>query len=322
MTQRTRTILIALVGVVVVALGLYVFAMRDRDPGVAVREDRLRVVATTTVVGDLVRNIGGEHVEVTTLMGPGIDPHTYKPSEGDVATMSRAQAVFYIGHFLEGAMTEVFKQMMRQGVPTLGLAECIPTDRLLPAGADFPGVYDPHVWGDVGLWKIAAGCVRDKLAQLDPARADVYRRQAEQYLSQLAELDAYLRARAAEVPEERRVLITAHDAFQYFGRAYGFKDEVHGVLGVTTEAEAGVADIRELARFIYERRVPAIFPETTVPRRVVEAVVEAARAMGSPVRLGEALYSDALGGPGGPTETYIGMMRHNMNTVVAALKER
>jgi manganese/zinc/iron transport system substrate-binding protein len=312
--------LLLVAGVAVLGLGVYLFAMRETRPGPAAREDRLRVVATTTIIGDLVRSIGGDQVELTVLMGPGIDPHTYKASEGEVATMSRAQAVFYIGHFLEGQMTEVFKQMMRRGVPTLGVAECLPVELLLPAGADYPGVYDPHIWGDVRLWRRAAGCVRDRLVQLDPARADDYRRQTEHYLKALDELDAHLRARAAELPADRRALITAHDAFQYFGKAYGFGVEVRGVLGLTTEAEAGVADIRELASFIAGRRVPAIFPETTIPRRVVEAVVEAARAQGSTVRLGGELFSDALGDPSSPAGTYVGMMRHNMGTIVAALQ--
>jgi manganese/zinc/iron transport system substrate-binding protein len=312
--------LIAVAVIVLVGVGINTLARREDRPERAAVEDRLRVVATTTIVGDLVRNIGGDRIDLTVLMGPGIDPHTYKPSEGDVATMSRAQAVFYIGHFLEGQMTEVFKQMMRRGIPTLGAAECIPTEMLLPAGADYPGVYDPHIWGDVALWKRAAGCVRDKLVQIDPGGADTYRKQTERYLKELDELDAHLRARAAEIPADRRVLISAHDAFQYFGKAYGFGLEVRGVLGLTTEAEAGIADIRELARFITERRVPAIFPETTVPPRVVQAVVEAARTLGSTVRLGGELFSDALGDPGSPTGTYVGMMRHNMDTIVAALK--
>jgi manganese/zinc/iron transport system substrate-binding protein len=320
MMRTRRKGLLAVAGIVLLGLGVYIFGTRETRPAPASRDDRLRIVATTTIIGDLVRNVGGDQVELTVLMGPGIDPHTYKPSEGEVATMSRAQAVFYIGHFLEGQMTEVFKQMMRRGLPTLGVAECVPSEMLLPAGADYPGVYDPHIWGDVALWKRAAICARDKLVQIDPARADAYRRQTEQYLRQLDELDAHLRARAAELPAHRRVLITAHDAFQYFGKAYGFGLEVRGVLGLTTEAEAGIADVRDLARFIAGRRVPAIFPETTIPRRVVEAVVEAARAQGSTVRLGGELFSDALGDPGSPAGTYVGMMKHNMDTIVAALK--
>ncbi len=275
----------------------------------------LNIIATTTIVGDLVRQIGGTYVQVTTLMGPGVDPHLYKASAGDVRRMSQADAVFYGGLDLEGKMTEVFEQMRRRGVPTYAVAECVPEEQRIPVGE---GLFDPHVWFDVRLWQIAAQCTRDALIELDPEHAQAYREQAAAYLEALQDLEAFVRARIAEIPPEKRVLITAHDAFGYFGRAYGI--EVRGLLGVSTAAEAGTGDVQELARFIVERRIPAIFVESSIPERFVRAVQEAVRARGYAVEIGGELFSDALGDPGTPAGTYIGMVKHNVNTIVEALK--
>jgi len=280
------------------------------------KSERLSVVATTTIVADLVRSIGGDDVEVVSLMGAGVDPHLYKPSAGDVRRMAEARAVFYNGLHLEGKMGEVFEQMGRRGVPALAVAECVPGDRLIGTGG-FGGIHDPHVWFDVTLWNDAAGCVRDALVELDPAHEAGFRSRAATYGQQLEDLDAWIREQIATIPEELRILVTAHDAFSYFGRAYGV--EVRGLLGISTVAEAGAADVQELAGFIAERGLPAVFVETSVPERYVMALREAVAARGHSVAVGGSLYSDALGGAGTDAATYVGTVRANVTTVVAAL---
>lgn len=276
---------------------------------------RIRAVATTGMVADLVARVGGERVAVTGLMGPGVDPHLYKASEGDVIRMAAADVVFYNGLHLEGKMGEVFERM-GGGVRTVAVTDGVARERLLRP-PEFAGAYDPHVWFDVTLWMEAAGTVADALIAMDPAHADRYRADAKRYLEELAALDAYVRRRAEEVPPRRRVLITAHDAFNYFGRAYGFT--VRGLQGISTAAEAGAADIQDLARLIVTNRIPAAFVETSVPPRYIEALKEAVEARGFDLEIGGNLYSDALGEPGTPAGTYAGMVRHNIDTIVAAL---
>ena len=278
-------------------------------------ERRVRVVATTGMIADIVRQVGGDRVQVTGLMGPGVDPHLYKASEGDVGTLATADIIFYNGLHLESKMGDVFAQM-RGRVPTVAVAEALDTAVLLTP-PEFKGAHDPHVWMDVTLWKVAVERTRDALAELDTAHARQYRADAARYLTELDSLDAYVRAQVARLPAERRVLVTAHDAFNYFGRAYAF--DVRGLQGLSTATEAGTADVRALAEFIRERGLPAIFVETSISPRTIEAVQAATRALGHDVRIGGALYSDALGNPGSPAGTYIGMIRHNVDTIVAAL---
>lgn len=275
----------------------------------------VRAVATTGMVADLVARIGGERVRVRALMGPGIDPHSYKASEGDVQRLQAADVVFYNGLHLEARLAHVFARMHGR-IQTVAVAAAIPPDRLLRA-ADGGEAVDPHVWFDVSLWRLAAARVGEALAALDPAHAGDYAGRLTACLAELDSLDAYVRARAASLPEARRVLITAHDAFGYFGRAYGF--EVLGLQGISTAAEAGTADVQRLAALIAERGVPALFAETSVSPRAIEAVRAAARARGREVSLGGALYSDALGAAGTPAGSYDGMVRHNIDTIVAGL---
>lgn len=276
----------------------------------------LEVVATTTVVADLVRHVAGENVALVSLMGPGVDPHLYKPSAGDVRRMGSARIVFYNGLHLEGKMGEVLAQMGSRGVETVAVAGCLPESTLIASEA-FSGVHDPHVWFDVGLWRQAADCVRDALVEVDPANAEGYRSRADSYVAELSELDAWVRQQIERVRPENRVLVTAHDAFSYFGRAYGI--EVRGLMGISTAAEAATADVQQLAEFIAERRVPAIFLESSVTPRYIEALRQAVVARGFDVALGGSLYSDALGDPGGSAGTYVGMVRANVETIVAAL---
>jgi manganese/zinc/iron transport system substrate-binding protein len=297
--------------VVVAASAMGCGGTPDRQSG-----ERVRIVATTTVVGNLVGAIAGPDAQLEVLMGPGIDPHLYKASAGDVGRMSSAQIIFYNGLHLEGKMAEVLEGIDRRGVRTVAVAECLPTERLLPLEG-FAGLYDPHVWFDVGLWSEAMGCIAEELAALDPPHAEGYRARAAELLQELAALDDEVRRRVSVLPEERRVLVTAHDAFSYFGRAYGF--EVRGLLGVSTAAEAGTADVQSLAGFIVERGVPAIFVETSVPPRFVQALQEAVAARGFEVAVGGELYSDSLGDPGTPAATYAGTVRANLEVLLSAL---
>ena len=277
---------------------------------------QIRVVATTGMITDIAREVGGERVAVTGLMGPGVDPHLYKASEGNVILMAEADVIFYNGLHLEGKMTEVFEKMGGR-IPTVAVTDGIDRELLLRP-PEFEGAYDPHVWFDVTLWMKAVEKAADGLAGIDPVHAESYRKNASAYLEKLDALHRYVQARAEELPPERRVLITAHDAFNYFGRAYRF--EVRGLQGVSTVTEAGTGDIRALALFLVERRIPAVFVETSISPRYIEALREAVEARGYTVRIGGGLYSDAMGDPGTPAGTYIGMVRHNIDTVVDALK--
>jgi manganese/zinc/iron transport system substrate-binding protein len=249
-------------------------------------------------------------------MGPNVDPHLYRPTEGDVTRMTGADVIFYNGLHLEGKMAEVLEQVERQGIAAEPVAEAVPEARRL-APPEFEGNYDPHVWMDVQLWREAARAVAVQLAALDTAHAAGYTERLAAYTARLDSLDGWVRGRVAEVPESQRVLVTAHDAFNYFGRAYGF--EVRGLQGISTATEAGTADVQELARFVAERRIPAMFVESSISPRSIQAVQEAVQARGFNVRIGGSLYSDALGSPGSGAETYEGMIRHNVNTIVDAL---
>lgn len=281
------------------------------------REDdgRLDAVATTGMIADIVGRVGGERVRVQGLMGPGIDPHLYRASAGDVRTLSGADIVFYNGLHLEAAMGDVLEQM-RGTIQTVAVTDGIDRGELL-APPEFKGAYDPHVWFDVRLWMQAVEAVERALSARDSAGASTYRANARAYLAELDSLHRWAQARTREVPAERRVLVTAHDAFNYFGRAYGF--EVKGLQGISTVAEAGTADVQELADLIVARRIPAIFIETSIPRRTIAAVQSAARSRGFEPRIGSPLFSDAMGDAGTPEGTYVGMVRHNVSAIVDGL---
>jgi manganese/zinc/iron transport system substrate-binding protein len=281
----------------------------------AVDDGRLSVVATIGMIGDAAERIGGDRVRVTSLMGPGVDPHLYKARAGDVRRLSRADLVLYNGLHLEAAMGEVLEEL-GQRQRTVAVSTSIDRSRLM-SPPEFGGSFDPHIWFDVGLWSEAVGRIGQALVEADPEHAAEYSSRLAAYLEELAELDAWIRSRVATVPPARRVLITAHDAFGYFGRAYDF--EVMGLQGISTTAEAGTSDVQRLAAMIVARRIPAVFVETSIPRRTIEAVQAAVSARGFNVAIGGELYSDALGDAGTPEGSYIGMVRHNVETIVAGL---
>ena len=309
---------IAVVGLVVLlAAGCRQTGGQDGPPDFSDRT--IQIVTTTSMIADLVSVIGGERVEVEGLMGPGVDPHLYKASEGDVARMAGADVIFYNGLHLEGKMTEVFEQMAGRDIPTIAIAEGAVPDSLLLESTLFTGNFDPHIWFDVALWRRAAQYVADRLSRLDPTHAATYEANAAAYLDALDALDAYVRGEAVRVPEAQRVIVTSHDAFGYFGRAYGF--EVAGLQGISTAVEAGTADVQELADMVASRQIPAMFVESSVSPRGIEAVREAVRARGFEVAIGGTLYGDALGAAGSAAGTYLGMVRHNIDTIVAALTQ-
>jgi manganese/zinc/iron transport system substrate-binding protein len=273
----------------------------------------LEVVTTIGMLADAVENIGAERVTVEALMGPGVDPHLYKASEGDVQRLADADLVIFGGLHLEAKLADVLERIGERGAAATAALD---RDRLL-APPEFKGQYDPHVWFDVALWADVVRHVRDTLIERDPAGRSTYTRNAKRYLAELADLDTEVRRDLAAIPRDRRVLITAHDAFNYFGRAYDL--DVRGLQGISTATEAGTADVRKLAEFIAQRRIPTLFVESSVSPRAIEAVREAVQARGFDVAVGESLFSDAMGDEGTPEGTYVGMVRHNVRAIVEGL---
>ncbi|MEM7792372.1 MAG: zinc ABC transporter substrate-binding protein [Verrucomicrobiota bacterium] len=281
-------------------------------------KENYSIVSTVGMITDIVRNIAGDHASVKGIIGEGVDPHLYKPTRSDVVALSEADVVFYNGLLLEGKMTDVLVRVATSGKPVKAVTEAIleESDYLMEKddGSEYT---DPHVWMDVGGWIQAVPVVANTLAVYDPANADDYLARAESYIKELEALDAYAREALASIPESQRVLVTAHDAFGYLGRAYGI--EVRGIQGITTESEAGVRDLEELVDFIVERRIPAVFVESSVADKNVRALVEGAKARDHRVIIGGELFSDAMGQPGTYEGTYIGMIDHNVTTIANAL---
>jgi manganese/zinc/iron transport system substrate-binding protein len=294
---------------------LSVFTLAPAKPGSA-QGDPIRVVTTVGMIGDAVRNIGGDRVEVINLMGPGVDPHLYKPTAGDVSDLEDADMIFYGGLELEGRMTETFEMIARSGKPTVPVTEEIPVEYLRQP-PEFKGKYDPHVWFDVTLWMWAVNTISKHLQAHSPDDAAMFQTNTDAYQAQIRQLDTYVRDQVARIPEQNRILVTAHDAFGYFGQQYGI--EVHGLQGTSTATEASASDVQALTDLIVSRQVPAIFVESSVPPATIEAVREACRAQGWEVIIGEPLFSDAMGEDGTPEGTYIGMVTHNVDAIVSAL---
>ncbi|NQX86705.1 MAG: zinc ABC transporter substrate-binding protein [Flavobacteriaceae bacterium] len=280
-----------------------------------INSNQLQVVTTTTMITDLVSNIGGTHINVNGLMGTGVDPHLYKASEGDVSKLVNADIIFFNGLHLEGKLVEIFEKMKHK--TPIALAESL--DKNVLIGSDyFASNYDPHVWFNIDYFKQFAVRVASVLSEKDPKNAKAYKTNLNTYLSQLKTLEIKIDNTIKTLPKPQRILVTAHDAFNYFGKHYGF--EVVGLQGLSTATEAGVQDVQKLAAFIIEKQVKAIFIESSVPRRTIEALQAAVNDKGHHVTIGGTLYSDALGNPGTSEGTYIGMFEHNVNTIVNALK--
>jgi manganese/zinc/iron transport system substrate-binding protein len=278
---------------------------------------KLNIVTTTTMITDLVKNIGGDSINIQGLMGSGVDPHLYKASEGDVTKLVNADIIFYNGLHLEGKLVEVFEKMGSQTKTPISLGEELDKNTLI--GSDyFASNYDPHVWFDINYFKQFAQKVTQVLSEKDPENAENYKTNETSYINKLDVLQSKLKDIIKTLPKEKRVLVTAHDAFNYFGKAYDF--EVVGLQGLSTATEAGVQDVQKLSAFIIDKKIKAIFIESSVPKRTIEALQAAVKSKGHDVIIGGTLYSDALGTTGTVEGTYIGMFEYNVNTIVNALK--
>jgi len=286
------------------------------DGGEGAGDQPLQVVTTVGMIADTARRIAGEHAQVTALMGPGVDPHLFKASESDVRRLDGADLVLYNGLHLEGKMAEILGKMGKHR-PVVAVAEVIPADQLRspPRYEDNP---DPHVWFDVTLWSQTIDPIVEQLGALDPAHAPEFEANAKAYREELAELDAWVLEQVATLPEDQRVLVTAHDAFGYFGARYGF--EVVGIQGMSTAAEAGLSDVNRVVNVVVDNELKALFVESSVPQRTVDSVVSGAAGKGHTVAIGGELFSDAMGDAGTPEGTYVGMVRHNVSSVVGALR--
>ena len=276
---------------------------------------KLNVVTTTTMITDLAKNIGGDLINLQGLMGSGVDPHLYKASEGDVTKLSNADIIFYNGLHLEGKLVEVFEKMKNK--KTIAIADAIDKNTLI--GSEyFASNYDPHIWFNIEYWKQATQFVVKTLSEAIPEHKTTFEANGTDYLQKLESLKNKLESTISKLPKEQRILVTAHDAFNYFGKAFDF--EVVGLQGLSTATEAGVQDVQKLAAFIIENNVKAIFIESSVPKRTIEALQAAVKSKDHNVTIGGTLYSDALGNKGTIEGTYIGMFEYNVNTIVNALK--
>ena len=280
-------------------------------------DGKLNVVTTTTMITDLLKNIGGEYINVQGLMGSGVDPHLYKASEGDVSKLLNADIIFYNGLHLEGKLVEVFEKMGSATKTPIALANEL--DKTTLIGSDyFASNFDPHVWFNIEYFKQFAKKVTKVLSEKDPKNTASFSENEKQYVQKLDSLQSTVKSIIETLPTEKRILVTAHDAFNYFGKNYGF--EVVGLQGLSTATEAGVKDVQRLAAFIIEKKVKAIFVESSVPKRTIEALQAAVKSKGHEVIIGGTLYSDALGNAGTVEGTYVGMFKYNVNTIVNALK--
>lgn len=280
------------------------------------KSEKLNIVTTTTMITDLVKNIGGDYVVINGLMGAGVDPHLYKASEGDVSKLYEADIIFYGGLHLEGKLVDIFEKM-EGNKNTVSLGDRLPKDELI-ASEYFASNYDPHVWFNIQFFKQFAQIVTDELSKADAKNAQSYSENNIKYQKKLDSLEIEIETIIASLPKEKRILVTAHDAFNYFGKAYGFN--VVGLQGISTATEAGVKDVQNLSEFIIRNNIKAIFIESSVPRRTIEALQQAVLSKNHNVEIGGSLYSDALGNPGTAEGTYIGMFKYNVNTIVNALK--
>lgn len=279
-------------------------------------QNRPIVVATIGMIADVVRNLAGDRIEVIGLIGAGVDPHLYKATRSDIATLNSADVVFYNGLLLEGKITDALIRVATAGKKVFAVTELIDPSYLLEP-PEFQGHYDPHVWMDPSAWSKTVQVIKEKLAELDPAGAGSYQAAAKDYLEELQGLDQYCEMVLNSVPKDSRVLVTAHDAFNYFGKRYGY--EVLGIQGISTESEAGVQDIERLVNVLVQRKIKAVFIESTVSPRNIKALIEGAAAKGHAVIIGGELFSDAMGKPGSYEGTYIGMIDHNVSTIAKAL---
>jgi len=280
------------------------------------KNEKLYIVATTGMIGDVVQNIVGDGAEVEFLMGPGVDPHTYKAKKSDLDKIREANVVFFNGIHLEAKMADVLSKLANKK-PVIAVGEIIPKEdlRILEGTKN---EIDPHIWLDVSIWILITEHIRDELVKIDEKNADLYKENAEKYLSELKALHEKVQSEIGSIPKEQRIIITAHDALGYFGKAYDI--EVKGLQGTSTATEFGVKDITNLVDFIVERKIKAVFIETFISEKSLQAVIDGCAEKGHEVRIAGTLYTDAVGEAGTPEATYIGMIESNLKTIVSALK--
>jgi manganese/zinc/iron transport system substrate-binding protein len=291
---------------------------KDNNEEASNGEGKIKVTTTIGMITDVVKQVGGEHVTVTGLMQAGVDPHLFKASEGDINKLDQADIIFYNGLHLEGKMVEILEKMAHKKT-TVAVSDNI-DHATLRSGAEngMDTEHDPHIWFNVKHWMKATESVRDTLVSEDPDHAEDYKRNADTYLKQLQALDEEVAEKISTIPEQSRVLVTAHDAFGYFGDAYGMK--VMGLQGISTASEAGTKDVTDLRDYLIENKIKAVFIESSVPRKAIDAVIQGAKEKGHELKIGGELFSDAMGEEGTVEGTYIGMVRHNVDTIVNALK--
>jgi manganese/zinc/iron transport system substrate-binding protein len=301
--------------VVLFSLGTFLIIYRSRQSK-EIQEKPLTIVATTGMITDAIQQIVGNDAIVQGLMGPGIDPHLYRARESDVARLADADIIFYNGLHLEGKMADLFAHMAHTK-KTVAVTDILSKKNLIES--DIKDHYDPHIWFDVSLWQQIVSYIVHILCDYDAVHCDAYQQRAKKYSERLKQLDSYIKQQIALIPVEKRTLVTAHDAFEYFGKKYGL--HVRGLQGISTESEAGTKDVQDLVSFVVQKQIPAIFVESSIPQRTLQAVQEGVKAQGWNVTLGDELYSDALGSAGSDAGTYIGMVKHNIDSIVKGLRE-
>ena len=305
--MKKRTFFAALAGIVSVSIvySIWLYPIRNVST----------IVCTTNIIGDAVKHIVKDRVPVTVLMHVGIDPHVYRAKESDVHAIASADIIFYNGLHLEGKMGEIFEHM-RTCIPTIAVCDALPKSNLIES--EFEEVYDPHVWHDVSLWITIVHHIGDCLSAHYPQHADAFKQNTRVYSAQLHELDAYVRNKSNELPAHKRIVVTGHDAFSYFGRSYGFR--VVGLQGISTDCQVSGRDMINLTSYIVENNISALFLESSIPSCHIEAIQRAVAARGQTVTIGDELFSDSLGHLGTTASTYHGMITHNIDTIVNALK--
>ena len=318
-----KSVLYGTIAIVAVIIGISTIIVQGIDDvkindieNSNIYSEKIVITTTTNVITDLVENIGGDHVSVTGLMGPGVDPHLYRPSANDVKALQNADIIFYNGLDLEGKMGDIFVKIGRDGTSVLAVSENIPPESLLIL--DTNGHFDPHIWWNVELWTEAAKVVATGLKEYDPKNSEKYDNNLLEYLNQLDTLNSNNLNKINSIPSEQRVLVTAHDAFQYFGHAYGFEELA--IQGWSTDSEAGIREIQNLADEISKREIKALFVETSISPATIEALKAAVQDRGHNIVIGGELFSDAIGEKGTTEGTYIGAFTHNIDTIVKALK--
>lgn len=299
-------------GVVVLSLSFLLFGCSAETEG----EKEGIVIATTGQIADAIKEISGDHLQVSALMGPGVDPHLYKATQSDLSKLDKAEVIFYNGLHLEGQMLDIFEQMAKDKT-VLAVGETLDEKQLLASDTDAM-LHDPHIWFDVELWKGVVKAISTQLQEEYPEFKVDFQTNEAAYLKKLDDLQSYAEKRVNEIPQQQRILVTAHDAFNYFGRSQGF--EVRGLQGLSTDSEYGVKDVQEMVDFLVENKIKALFIESSVSDKAMKAVIEGAKEKGHDIVIGGELFSDAMGAEGTTEGTYIGMYQHNIDTIVDALK--